>query len=126
LVRSIIEAGARGYILKNDTHKIQELGKSILTVLNGDPLFSEKILRAFSIRKGNLFTDRQLEVLSLCAAYPNSKTAELADKMQIADSTLRNLLSTVYLKLGVQTRAAAIARAREMGIITPDSSVFPL
>ena len=62
-------------------------------------------------------------MLSLCAAYPNSKTAELAGKMKIADSTLRNLLSTVYFKLGVQTRAAAIAKARQMGILTPNPTV---
>ena len=122
LVRAIIEAGARGYILKNDTHKLQELGKWILAMVNGEACFSEKILLSFSLRKDRLFTERQLEVISLCAAYPNSKTAELADKMEIADSTLRNLLSAVYLKLGVQTRAAAIAKARDLGLITSNST----
>jgi DNA-binding NarL/FixJ family response regulator len=122
LVRAIIEAGARGYVLKNDAHKLQELGKWILAMVNGEACFSEKILLSFSMRKDRLFTERQLEVISLCAAYPNSKTAELADMLEIADSTLRNLLSAVYLKLGVQTRAAAIARARDLGIITPDKA----
>lgn len=122
LVRAIIESGARGYILKSDAHKLQELGKWILALANGEACFSDRILLAFSMRKDRLFTERQLEVLSLCAAYPNSKTAELADKMEIADSTLRNLLSTVYLKLGVQTRAAAIAKARSLGLITPNST----
>jgi DNA-binding NarL/FixJ family response regulator len=126
LVRALIEAGARGYILKNDTHKLQDLGEWILAVVNGEACFSEKILLTFSMRKDRLFTDRQLEVLSLCAAYPNSKTAELADKMEIADSTLRNLLSAVYLKLGVQTRAAAIAKARDLGLITPNSTAAPV
>jgi DNA-binding NarL/FixJ family response regulator len=125
LVRTIIEAGARGYILKNDAHKLQELGKWILALVNGEACFSDKILLSFSMRKDRLFTERQLEVLSLCAAYPNSKTAELADKMQIADSTLRNMLSNVYLKLGVQTRAAAIAKARDLGLITPNSAPAP-
>lgn len=123
LVRAIVEAGAAGYILKNDSSKIQELGKWILSIVNGDPCFSEKILRVFPGGKAEPFTPRQLEAISLCAAYPNSKTAELAARMKIADSTLRNLLSTVYLKLGVQTRAAAIAKARQMGIITPDSAL---
>ena len=120
LVRSIVDAGAAGYILKNDTGKIVELGKWILALVNGEPCFSDKILRVFPGRIKDPFTPRQLEVLSLCAAYPNSKTAELAGKMKIADSTLRNLLSTVYFKLGVQTRAAAIAKARQMGILTPN------
>src|SRR5215213_5147293 len=124
LVRAIVDAGAAGYILKSDSNKIQELGKWIISLVNGNPCFSDKILRVFPGRINEPFTPRQLEALSLCAAYPNSKTAELARKMKIADSTLRNLLSTVYLKLGVQTRAAAISKGRELGIITPDSPVM--
>lgn len=123
LVRSIVDAGAAGYILKNDSSKIKELGTWILALVNGEPCFSDKILRVFPGRLKEPFTPRQLEVLSLCAAYPNSKTAELARKMKVADSTLRNLLSTVYFKLGVQTRAAAIAKARQMGILTPNPTV---
>jgi len=126
LIRAIIEAGASGYILKNDSQKIQELGKAILTVADGDVCFSDKALKAFVVRNEEPFTPRQLEALSLCAAYPNSKTAELARKMKIANSTLRNLLSGAYLKLGVQTRAAAVARARDLGIITPDSTALQL
>lgn len=126
LVRAIVEAGASGYLLKNDTKRIRELGKWVIAVANGEVCFSEKALKAVLGRAEEPFTARQLEALSLCAAYPNSKTAELARKMKIANSTLRNLLSTVYLKLGVQTRAAAIAKAREMGMITPDSTPFPL
>jgi two-component system nitrate/nitrite response regulator NarL len=125
LVRAIVEAGASGYILKNDTKRIQELGKWVIAVANGEVCFSEKALKVFLGRAQEPFTARQLEALSLCAAYPNSKTAELARKMKIANSTLRNLLSAVYLKLGVQTRAAAIAKARELGMITPDSTPFP-
>ncbi|HEY9528316.1 MAG TPA: response regulator transcription factor [Anaerolineales bacterium] len=123
LIRAVVEAGASGYVLKNDSRVIQELGKTILSVAKGDVCFSEKAWKTFLGKRDEPFTSRQLEALSLCAAYPNSKTAELAGKMKIANSTLRNLLSTVYLKLGVQTRAAAIAKGREMGIITPDSTV---
>jgi DNA-binding NarL/FixJ family response regulator len=123
LIRAVVEAGASGYILKNDSQVIQELGKTILSVARGDVCFSQKAWKTFLGKREEPFTARQLEALSLCAAYPNSKTAELARMMKIANSTLRNLLSTVYLKLGVQTRAGAIAKGREMGIITPDSTV---
>jgi len=124
LIRAIVDAGASGYILKNDREKIQELGKAIISIAEGGVCFSEKAMKAFLTKQDEPFTPRQLEALSLCASYPNSKTAELARKMKIANSTLRNLLSTVYLKLGVQTRAAAIAKARELGIITPDLTVL--
>jgi two-component system response regulator DesR len=122
LIRAVVEAGASGYILKNDSQRIQDLGKAIISVAAGGVCFSDKALKAFITKQDEPFSTRQLEALSLCAAYPNSKTAELARKMKIANSTLRNLLSSAYLKLGVQTRAAAIAKAREIGIITPDSA----
>jgi len=126
LIRAVVEAGASGYILKNDSDRIQELGKAIISLAEGGVCFSDKALKAFITKQDEPFTNRQLEALSLCASYPNSKTAELARKMKIANSTLRNLLSSVYLKLGVQTRAAAIAKARAMGIITPDSAALQL
>jgi len=126
LIRAIVEAGASGYILKNDRQRIQDLGKAIISIAEGGVCFSEKALKAFLTKKDEPFTTRELEALSLSAAYPNSKTAELAHKMKIANSTLRNLLSSIYLKLDVHTRAAAIAKARQMGIITPDSMAMQL
>lgn len=123
LIRAVVDAGATGYILKSDSQRIQELGKWVFRLVNGELCFSERALEVLVGRKDEPFTPRQLEALSLCAAYPNSKTAELARKMKIADSTLRNLLSTVYFKLGVQTRAAAIDKARQQGILTTNPTV---
>ena len=124
LIRAVVEAGASGYILKDDRERIAELEKWIMAVHNGGVAFSERTLKAFILAKEQPLTSRQLEALSLCASYPNSKTAELARKMKIANSTVRNLLSSAYLKLGVQTRAAAVDKARQMGLLTPDSTAL--
>ena len=124
LIRAVVEAGASGYILKDDRERVQNLGKCVMSVAGGEVCFSEKALKAFLKKNNETLTGRQLEALSLCASYPNSKTAELASKMKIANSTVRNLLSNAYVKLGVQTRAAAVAKARHMGIITPESPVL--
>lgn len=124
LIRAVVEAGASGYILKDDRERIQDLGRWVVSVAGGGVCFSDRALKAFLNTKDQQFTTRQLEALSLCAAYPNSKTAELAHKMKIANSTVRNLLSSAYVKLGVQTRAAAVAKARQMGIITPETPVL--
>ena len=126
LIRAVVKAGASGYILKDDRERIQDLGRWVVSVAGGGVCFSDRALKAFLNTKDQQFTTRQLEALSLCAAYPNSKTAELAHKMKIANSTVRNLLSNAYVKLGVQTRAAAVAKARQMGLITPDSPVLQL
>jgi two-component system nitrate/nitrite response regulator NarL len=124
LIRALMEAGASGYILKEDRAAIRDLGNVILSVAGGGIYFSQKAHQLYArsqLREGgDLLTVRQVEVLSLCAAYPDDSTAGLAQRLAIANSTLRNLLSSAYIKLNVHSRSAAIAKARQMGILTPE------
>ena len=122
LIRAMLEAGASGYILKDDQRAIEDLGGIVLSVAGGGIYFSERVQRHLIEKKDqpNILSPRQLEALSLAASYPNSTTAELAYWMGIANSSIRNLLSSAYLKLGVGTRAAAIAKARQIGILTDE------
>ena len=126
LVRAVMEAGASGYIIKDDSQAIQELGSIILLVANGGVYLSERVRHnLFKSPEGDeeiALSARQREIISLSAAYPNNTTHELAEKMRVANSTVRNLLSGAYLKLGVNTRAAAIAKSRQMGIIPGDTA----
>lgn len=130
IIRAVMEGGASGYILKEDRGTIQELGSVILSVVNGGIYLSDKVRNIYmknrDATRDEPLTGRQMEVLSLCAAYPDHTTIELANKMSVANSTVRNLLSGAYLRLGVRTRAAAIAKARQLGLITPDSPALPL
>ena len=123
LMRSIIEAGASGYILKEDLSAFRDLGNVVLSVAHGGIYFSKKAhsfyMQADASDGTNLLTPRQLEVISLCAAYPDASTADLAEMMTVSNSTVRNLLSSMYIRLGVHSRTAAVEKAREMGIITP-------
>jgi two-component system nitrate/nitrite response regulator NarL len=124
LIRAVVESGASGYLLKDDQASIQDLGNVVLTIADGGIYFSpqarELLTRSKAITDGEALTPKQLAILSLCLAYPNDSTIELAGRMDVANSTLRNLLSSAYLKLGVRTRMAAIAKARQLGLITPD------
>jgi DNA-binding NarL/FixJ family response regulator len=124
LIRAVMEAGASGYILKDDQSTSRDLGIVVLSVAGGGIYFSQKAHELYVGHRGKEsdkeLSPRQKEAISLCGAYPNSTTAELAQKMIVSNSTMRNLLSNAYVKLGVHTRAAAIARARQMGLITPD------
>ena len=126
LIRAVMERGASGYILKDDGKAIQELPNIIQSISNGGVYLSEKARKAVihdkELVSEKLLTDRQLEILSLCVAYPDATTVMLAQKMQISNSTVRNLLSGVYLRLEVHTRAAAIAKAHRLGIIISDST----
>lgn len=125
LIRAVMEAGANGYILKDDHRSIRELGNVIQSIAGGGIYLSEKARVIFTKDRDAAVEEplsaRMLEIISLCAAYPNSNTAELAQKMMVANSTVRNLLSNAYIRLGVRNRSAAIARARQMGIIPVDT-----
>lgn len=127
LIRAVMDAGASGYILKDDQAVLKDLGSVVKTVAGGGIHFSQIAheLYAKHLAAEELLTPRQLEVLSLCAAYPDDSTADLARKLDVSNSTVRNLLSGAYFKLEVHNRTAAIARARQMGLITPHQPEAP-
>ena len=129
IIRAVMESGASGYILKDDQKTIQDLGNVILSVASGGVYLSEKAHNAYMKNRNAAseepLTGRQLKALSLCAAYPDHTTSELAREMNVANSTVRNMLSEMYIRLGVHSRAAAIAKARQLGLIAPDSPALP-
>jgi two-component system nitrate/nitrite response regulator NarL len=121
LVRAVMEAGASGYILKDDNAIIQELGSVLRSIARGGVHLSKRVHQYLLTENPDdaLLTARQLQALSLCAAYPDASTGELAVKLGVAHSTLRNLLSSAYLRLEVHNRSAAITKARQLGMIPP-------
>lgn len=124
LIRAVMEAGASGYILKDDQSMLVDLENVIVSIAAGGISLSREISNILLTTNTNEdvpLSQRQLEVLSLSLAFPDDTTADLARKMSVANSTVRNLLSGAYLKLGVRTRAAAIAKARKLGVITPQT-----
>ena len=60
-------------------------------------------------------TERELEVLRLMAA--GLKNQEIADRLVISLNTIRYHTTNLFGKLGVSTRTAATARARELGLL---------
>jgi DNA-binding NarL/FixJ family response regulator len=61
-------------------------------------------------------TDRERDVLDLLAQ--GSSNREIASHLGIADKTVRNHLSSVFLKLQVNDRTAAALKARNVGLGT--------
>ena len=122
LIRALVKIGIRGYIVKDDRESIQQLGRVVSMVFNGGAYFSQSAHRLIwsdsEVGQKPPLTLRQMEALSLCAAFPDSATSQLAIRMNISGSTFRNLLSEAYRRLGVQTRTAAILKARQLGILT--------
>jgi len=118
LVRALIEMGVHGYIVKDDRNSIKNLAGIVRIVAVGGIYFSADLHAYTSLKEQEqLLTPRQIEVLSLCVAYPDLPSSVLAQKLEIASSTFRNLLSDAYRRLGVRTRNSAVARVQEMGLI---------
>ncbi|MEX2143006.1 MAG: response regulator transcription factor [Anaerolineales bacterium] len=120
-VKAVLDAGATGYILKDDKESIIRLAEAV-TLVNTGGIFLSKHLQSVlggKVGGGPRLSVRQTEALSLAAAYPNLSMQGLAARMNIAPSTLRNQLSKAYKQLHVRSRAAAIVKARSLGLITP-------
>lgn len=125
LIQALVELGVSGYIFKQDGESIRRLSQIVAMIARHGIYFSEEAFNKLRVEKGAMvsqtLTARQLEALSLCASYPDLSTSAIAGKMDVANSTLRNLLSGAYLRLNVRTRTAAIARLQQLGLIVKTS-----
>ncbi|MFC1936096.1 response regulator [Chloroflexota bacterium] len=122
LVNHIIRAGAKGYILKEDRESHNELPNIIHLIAQGGTFISPSVRteQEPEDQSSPKLTPRMLEALSISAAAPSKTTEEIAVQMDIAPSTVRNLLSHSYARLSVPNISSAIAKAKMLGLITPD------
>jgi two-component system nitrate/nitrite response regulator NarL len=120
LVEKLVELGISGYIFKNDNESIMQLPRIIQILTSGGIYFSQgaytKLRSLKNKSTSSLLSARQLEALSLCVAFPDSTTNDLAIRLGVSSSTFRNLLSNAYERLGVHTRRAAIAYLQRYGM----------
>ena len=63
----------------------------------------------------SVLTDRECEVLRAAACGDRSK--EIADHLSITERTVKAHLTSIYNKLGVDSRAAAVAVAARRGLL---------
>lgn len=128
LIQAIMEQGASGYILKDDLKGMSELEAIITSIVNGGEIYiSDEAHYELNMQHGKkkdkpLLTPGQHAAISLCGSYPNKSIAELAKMLNLVESTTRNTLANCYARLGVRNRAAAVERARQLGLITPPTS----
>jgi DNA-binding NarL/FixJ family response regulator len=128
LIRMVSESGASGFVLKDDQATQQQLGSVIRTIAAGGIHYSKEAHQKLLSKTSQVpaLAPRQVEVLALCAAYPDKSTSEIASLLGLADGTVRTLLSHTYVRMGVGSRVAAVARAEELGLIaTPSKYPVP-
>ena len=60
-------------------------------------------------------SDREQEILKLLAQGLSNR--EIADRLSLAQGTVKNYVTTILQKLGARDRTQAALRARELGLI---------
>ena len=124
-VLEAVRAGAKGYLLKDSDRNdiIAAIEGTIAGKTHIDPAVAQKLFTF--IKDGtpanadfvDTLSERELSVLRLLA---NGMTnAAIADRLFLAEGTVRNHVSSILAKLGVTDRAQATALAWRYGLITP-------
>ncbi|WP_433954792.1 response regulator [Janibacter indicus] len=115
IVRAV-EAGAAGYLLKDaDPARITDAvirAAAGGTVLSPD--LAQRVVARISRPQADL-SAREVEILAAVARGLSNR--EIARSLVISEATVKTHLVHVFTKLDVDSRTAAVARAREDGLI---------
>ena len=118
-----LQAGGRGYILKDDDP--ETMLRAIRAVAHGESLLgstiAQKVLRQFSALPGKQtpladdLTPREMEVLKLIAAGLSNK--EIAQGLVLSEKTVKNHINNIFSKLHVYDRSQAMLYAIRQGLV---------
>jgi len=122
-----IEAGARGFVLKDA--RADDLIAAARAVAGGgawfDPAVTPRVLSAYrrSVAPGQRererleqVTEREYAVLRLMAR--GATNSEIAGSLYVSEATVKSHVGSIFAKLGVRDRAAAIVFAFDHGVVT--------
>ena len=120
-----VRSGAAGYLLKGTPR--QELIKAVKGTVSGqthvDPAVAGKLLSHIAQNPARQETgvaaelsERELEILQLLAA--GLTNAEIADRLYLTRGTVRNYVSAILAKLGVEDRTQAALIAVKHGLVS--------
>ena len=121
-VPQAIEAGAMGYILKDDIGR-EKLIQIIRDAYNGysplSPSLMQEVLTKLAeldqASRDSLLSQRQRDILRLIAMGLVSK--DITAKLYISESTVTKELSSIFSKLGVNNRTQAVYDAMKRRLI---------
>ncbi|MEU9373430.1 response regulator transcription factor [Streptomyces sp. NPDC048255] len=128
-VYQALRAGASGFLLKDASAR--QLADGVRVVAAGDallaPSVTKRLIAEFSKLSGTPrpadpaavgeLTERETEVLVLIAQ--GLSNAEIADRLIVAESTIKTHVSRILVKLGLRDRTQAAVFAYETRLVTP-------
>lgn len=115
LVRQALEAGARGYVLKNAGDL--DLAAAIRKVLEGDIVLDPQVKRVESLKgeRSAGLTARELEVLQLIAMGKSNK--EIASDLALSVNTVAVHRANIMNALGLHKTAELVVYAIRNGLV---------
>ena len=129
-LRSVLAAGASGYVLKRSVDA--ELLAAIRAVHRGgtfvDPSLANVLVqdvlakrgtKARSMRPGNILSDREQQVLKLVAQGYSSQ--QIAKRIFVSVKTVETYRVRIADKLGLRTRSEVVRYAIRMGLLAVES-----
>lgn len=115
-VRRALQAGARGYVLKNALHR--ELIDGIRAVHAGHKCMSSEATFAMAEHAlDDALTPQELRVLRLVAQGLANK--EIAAKISASETTVKGQVASILSKLGANDRTHAVVIGVKRGMIEP-------
>lgn len=117
-VLEAVDAGASGYLLKDAPP--EELFRAIRGTARGETVLAPSVANRLLQRAASptpKVSPREVEILRLLARGLGNK--EMARELLVSEATVKSHLSHIYTKLGVDTRAGAVATAIERRILRP-------
>ena len=110
-LRRAMEAGASGFLVKDGP--VEDLARAIRRVLAGERVVDPELATAALSAGPNPLTARERDVLA--AAVDGSTIADIAGRLHLSESTVRNYLSAAIGKTGSRNRIEAVRAARHNG-----------
>ncbi|MFD3311700.1 response regulator [Streptomyces sp. NPDC058656] len=110
-LRRAMEAGAAGFLVKDGP--VEELAQAIRRVLTGETVIDPALAAAALGAGPNPLTARECDVLK--ASVDGATVADIASKLHLSESTVRNYLSSAIGKTATRNRMEAMREARQQG-----------
>ncbi|RFU86216.1 DNA-binding response regulator [Streptomyces triticagri] len=110
-LRRAMDAGAAGFLVKDGP--VEELAEAIRQVLRGETVIDPALAKAALSAGPNPLTERECDVLK--ASADGATVADVADRLHLSESTVRNYLSSAIGKTGTRNRTEALREARSQG-----------